>query len=92
MPRRVATMARERPGHTFQTTALIHETCLRLVNIRKVKWQNRAHFFAICAQFMRRILIDFARAAPRNEAGQSFTRSSTKHCLCRLSRRQSFGS
>jgi len=55
-------MARERPGHTLQTTALIHETYLRLVDVRQVKWQDRAHFLAICAQLMRRILIDFARS------------------------------
>jgi len=55
-------MAGERPGHTLQTTALIHETYLRLVDVRQVKWQSRAHFFAICAQLMRRILIEFARA------------------------------
>ncbi|HET9306112.1 MAG TPA: sigma-70 family RNA polymerase sigma factor [Candidatus Sulfotelmatobacter sp.] len=55
-------MAHERPGHTLQTTALIHETYLRLVDVRKVKWQNRVHFLAICAQLMRRILIDFARS------------------------------
>jgi RNA polymerase sigma factor (TIGR02999 family) len=55
-------MAGERPGHTLQTTALIHETYLRLIDIRQVKWQCRAHFFAICAQLMRRILIDFARS------------------------------
>ena len=55
-------MAGERLGHTLQATALIHETYLRLVNVRQVKWQNRAHFFAICAQLMRRILVDFARS------------------------------
>ncbi len=55
-------MARERPGHTLQTTALIHETYLRLVDVKRVKWQNRAHFLAMCAQLMRRILVDFARA------------------------------
>jgi RNA polymerase sigma-70 factor, ECF subfamily len=55
-------MAGERRGHTLQATALIHETYLRLVNVRQVKWQNRAHFFAICAQLMRRILVDFARS------------------------------
>ncbi|MGA2859143.1 MAG: sigma-70 family RNA polymerase sigma factor [Candidatus Sulfotelmatobacter sp.] len=55
-------MAHERPGHTLQTTALIHETYLRLVDVRKVKWQSRAHFLAICARLMRRILIDFARS------------------------------
>ena len=43
-------MAGERPGHTLQATALIHETYLRLISVRQVKWQNRAHFFAICAQ------------------------------------------
>ena len=55
-------LANERPGHSLQTTALIHETYLRLVNVRKVKWQNRAQFHAICARLMRRILIDFARS------------------------------
>jgi len=60
-------MAGERPGHALQTTALIHEAYLRLVNIRQVKWQNRAHFFAICAQLMRRILIDFARSRDRKK-------------------------
>ena len=55
-------MAHERPDHTLQTTALIHETYLRLVDVRQVKWQNRAHFMAMCAQLMRRILIDFARS------------------------------
>src|ERR1700751_4361060 len=62
-------MAGERPGHALQTTALIHEAYLRLVNIRQVKWQNRAHFFAICAQLMRRILIDFARARGYQKRG-----------------------
>lgn len=55
-------MAGERPGHLLQTTALVHETYLRLVGVRKVGWQNRAHFLAICAQLMRRILTDFARS------------------------------
>jgi RNA polymerase sigma factor (TIGR02999 family) len=55
-------MAGERPGHLLQTTALVNETYLRLVGVRKVSWQNRAHFQAICAQLMRRILTDFARA------------------------------
>lgn len=51
----------ERPGHTLQTTALVNEAYLRLVNWREVQWQNRAHFFAVSAQIMRRILVDFAR-------------------------------
>ena len=54
-------LRRERPGHTLQTTALVHEAYLRLVGQREVRWQNRAHFFAICAQLMRRILTDHAR-------------------------------
>jgi len=62
-------MAGERPGRTLQTTALIHETYLRLVNVRQVKWQNRAHFFAICARLMRRILVDFARSRGYQKRG-----------------------
>jgi RNA polymerase sigma factor (TIGR02999 family) len=55
-------MERERSGHTLQTTALVNEAYLRLIDWRSVHWQNRAHFFAMSAQFMRRILVDFARA------------------------------
>lgn len=54
-------MARQSPGHTLQATALVNEAYLRLVNIREASWQNRAHFFAVCAKLMRRILIDSAR-------------------------------
>jgi len=53
-------MAREKPGHTLQTTALVNEVYLRLVDINAVDWQDRAHFFAISARMMRRILTDFA--------------------------------
>jgi RNA polymerase sigma factor (TIGR02999 family) len=52
----------ERAGHTLQTTALVNEAFLRLVNAREVNWQNRTHFFALSAQLMRRILVDFGRA------------------------------
>lgn len=52
---------RERPGHTLQTTALVHEVYLKLIDQRDARWQNRAHFFAIAAQAMRRILVDSAR-------------------------------
>jgi RNA polymerase sigma factor (TIGR02999 family) len=54
-------MSGERDGHTLQTTALVNEAYLRLVNWRDVRWQNRAHFFGVSAQMMRRILVDFAR-------------------------------
>ena len=53
-------LGRERPGHTLQTTALVNEVYLRLVEVRRVRWQNRAHFFAMSARLMRRILVDFA--------------------------------
>src|SRR5262245_14977280 len=52
----------EREGHTLQTTALVHEAYLRLVDASQMQWQNRAHFFAVSAQLMRHILVDFARA------------------------------
>ncbi len=55
-------MAGERPGHMLQTTALVNEAYLRLVDCGNVTWQDRAHFFAVSAQLMRRILIDFARS------------------------------
>jgi len=54
-------MKRERPDHSLQTTALIHEAYMRLVDYRRMRWQNRAHFFAVSAQVMRRILVDHAR-------------------------------
>jgi RNA polymerase sigma factor (TIGR02999 family) len=54
-------MRQERPGHTLQTTALIHEAFLRLMGWNNVRWQNRAHFFGVSAQLMRKILVDFAR-------------------------------
>ncbi|MGZ8845340.1 MAG: sigma-70 family RNA polymerase sigma factor [Pyrinomonadaceae bacterium] len=62
-------MRREDPDHTLQTTALINETYLRLVDQRKVAWQNRAHFFGIAAQIMRRILLNYARDQNRQKRG-----------------------
>ena len=60
-------LRKERQGHTLQTTALIHEAYLKLVDQRAVKWQNRAHFFGIAAQAMRRILVDYARERHREK-------------------------
>ena len=54
-------MKRERTGHSLQTTALVHEAYTRLVDYKRMKWQNRAHFFAVSAQLMRRILVEHAR-------------------------------
>jgi RNA polymerase sigma factor (TIGR02999 family) len=62
-------MAGERPGHQLQTTALVNEAYLRLVDSSRVRWQNRAHFFAVSAQLMRRILVDSARARNRLKRG-----------------------
>ena len=62
-------LRRERHGHTLQPTALIHETYLKLLNQRDVDWQNRAHFFGVAAQAMKRILIDHAKARHREKRG-----------------------
>ena len=59
----------ERPDHTLQPTALVHEAYLRLVDQTRVDWQSRAHFFAICAKIMRRILVDHARGRKRARRG-----------------------
>ncbi|HEX5602536.1 MAG TPA: sigma-70 family RNA polymerase sigma factor [Pyrinomonadaceae bacterium] len=64
-------LRRERAGHTLQTTALIHEAYVRLVDQRRVQWQNRAHFFGIAGQMMRRILVDHARTKKRVKRGGS---------------------
>jgi len=65
-------MARERPNHTLQATALVNETYMRLVDAQEVSWQDRTHFFALCARAMRRILVDHARsrASLKRGAGQ----------------------
>ena len=62
-------MRRESPGHTLQTSALINEAYLRLVDQRSVQWRNRAHFYGVAAQMMRRILVDHARARTRVKRG-----------------------
>ena len=55
-------LAGQRPGHTLQATALVHETYARLVDTPRVHWNDRAHFLAVCAQLMRRVLVDYARS------------------------------
>ena len=62
-------MAGERQGHILQTTALVNEAFMRLIDWQNVEWQNRAHFFGMAAQIMRRILMDFARARNREKRG-----------------------
>ena len=66
-------VARERPGHVLQSTALVHEAFLKLVDQRHVDWQNRSHFYGLAAQMMRRILVDQARQAHRSKRGAGVT-------------------
>ncbi len=69
-------LSKERPDHILQTTALIHEAYLRLIDWRSVRWQNRAHFFGVAAQMMRRILVDYAveqKALKRGGGAQHVT-------------------
>lgn len=74
-------LARERPDHTLQATALVHEAYLKLIDQTRVKWQNRAHFFAVAAQAIRRILIDHARAKGRRKRGGDADRVSLDEVL-----------
>jgi RNA polymerase sigma factor (TIGR02999 family) len=67
-------MRKERAGHTLQTTALVNEAYLRLVKSSRVDWQDRAHFFAVAAQLMRRVLVDEARRRKLQKRGGEFTR------------------
>ncbi len=62
-------MAGERPGHSLQATALVNEAYLRLINVQKMDWQDRAHFLAMAARLMRRILVDSARARRNQKRG-----------------------
>jgi RNA polymerase sigma factor (TIGR02999 family) len=62
-------MKRERGGHTLQATALVNEVYLRLIDVQRVRWQNRAHFFAMAARLMRRILVEAARARGTRKRG-----------------------
>ncbi len=62
-------MNREQQGHALQTTALVNEAYIRLIDWKNARWQNRAHFFGVSAQLMRRILVDFARQRPQAKEG-----------------------
>jgi RNA polymerase sigma factor (TIGR02999 family) len=72
-------LAGERPGHILQTTALVNEAYLRLIDWKSVGWQNRAQFFAIASQMMRRILVDYARAQHREKRGGGAMHVSLSH-------------
>ena len=74
-------MAGERPGHTLQPTALVNEAYLRLVNLTQMRWQNRAHFLAMAARLMRRVLVDFARSRGYQKRGGDATQVSFSEAL-----------
>jgi len=74
-------MARERRDHTLQPTALVHEVYMRLADFQRLHWKNRVHFFAISAQVMRRVLVDFARSRERRKRGSSYQRVTLEDCL-----------
>lgn len=72
--RAAARLRRERPGHVLQPTALVHEAYLRLVGQRHTDWQNRAHFFALASEMMRRVLVEHARRRKMTKRSGGFTR------------------
>jgi RNA polymerase sigma factor (TIGR02999 family) len=74
-------MKSERAGHTLQTTALVNEAYIRLIDVKGVSWQGRAHFFAISARLMRRILVDFARSRQYAKRGAGAQRVSLDEAL-----------
>ncbi len=74
-------LKRERADHTLQATALVHEAYLRLVDQRETEWQNRAHFFGVAAQMMRRILVDYARASQTAKRGSGSVKVSLDDVL-----------
>jgi RNA polymerase sigma-70 factor (ECF subfamily) len=74
-------MACERRDHTLQPTALVHEAYMRLADLQHLHWKNRVHFFAISAQVMRRVLVDFARSRERRKRGGSYQRLSLEDCV-----------
>jgi RNA polymerase sigma-70 factor (ECF subfamily) len=74
-------MRRERPGHTLQATALINEAYLRLIEVDSIEWQNRAHFLAVAARVMRRVLVESARRKARQRHGGNAHRISFEDAL-----------
>jgi RNA polymerase sigma factor (TIGR02999 family) len=74
-------MASERRDHTLQATALVHEAYMRLADLQHLQWKNRVHFYAISAQAMRRVLVDFARSRDRGKRGGGDQRLSLEECV-----------
>ena len=82
-------MTKERAGHTLESTALVHEAYLRLVDQTRVNWQNRAHFFGVAAQIMRRLLVDHARKFNAEKRGHDFQKLSLDENIDRAVERSS---
>jgi RNA polymerase sigma factor (TIGR02999 family) len=76
-----AQLRQERPGHTLQVTALVHEAYLKLVDQRQDNWRNRAHFSGVAAQIMRRILLDYAKGRARGKRGGDIRKTSLDEAL-----------
>jgi RNA polymerase sigma factor (TIGR02999 family) len=74
-------MAGQKPGHTLQATALVHEAYVRLIDCQQVNWKDRAHFFAISAQMMRRVLVEFARSGQYQKRGGGARKTSLDESL-----------
>lgn len=74
-------LRRERPDHTLQSTALVHEAYMRLIDQRNVRWQNRAHFFGVAAQLIRRILVDHARSRMAAKRGAAVCKLSLDEAI-----------
>ncbi len=74
-------MKRERAGHTLVTTALVHEAFLRMEDLSAIDWNDRTHFYSVCARIMRRVLVDHARAANRKKRGGELYRVDTAELL-----------
>jgi RNA polymerase sigma factor (TIGR02999 family) len=74
-------MSRERPDHTLQATALVNEAYIRLIDLKQIRWQDRAHFFAMSARMKRRILVDFARARRNQKRGGEAVKMSLDEAL-----------
>jgi RNA polymerase sigma factor (TIGR02999 family) len=74
-------MRRERQGHTLQPTALVNEAYLRLIKLETIRWQDRAHFLAMAARIMRRVLVDFARARRNDKRGGGISKTSFDEAL-----------
>jgi RNA polymerase sigma factor (TIGR02999 family) len=81
-------MVREHPGHTLQTTAIVNEAYLRLIDASQIEWKDRAHFFAVSANVMRRVLVDFARSRGRKKRGGDIRKVEIDEAILNLPNRE----